>query len=183
MIKPDDMSAPALHDKPMGNPANRLAYLIRYGYHHLVGLEPDDALFLDEKSAIFRVMLQAFQTKFVHKQGRESDGVVGPVTEREMQLPRCGHPDHYPFGQAGVRKWGDECKNELVVRAALDGIKGMDVSEAEEIWYGVWDVNVATCDVGFVRGDDTRLAHSWAEMQSLPSGVLAQQYYPTSCGS
>ncbi len=167
----------------MSDPVLRRAWLIRYGYHHLVGLDETEAERLDPQSSEMRAMMAAAQSKFVARYGREPDGITGPVTERELGAPRCGHPDHRPFDQAGALKWSDVCNDRLQIRAALDGIRGISVEQAESLWYRVWEVNRATCGVNFVKVDSTSEAHSWCQVGNTGAGVLAYQYYPTSCGS
>jgi hypothetical protein len=180
--RPDHPSALGVAGLDMSNPDNRKKWLIRYGYNHLLGVSAEEVQRMDPQAGPLRAMLANAQAKFVGAWGREPDGITGPVTESEFAKPRCGYPDHFP-PQAGVAKWSDACKNDLKVRAALDGIRGLDVETAEALFYAVWEENVRVCDVGFSRVDDTREAHSWCQMRRLPNGVLAQQFYPTSCNS
>ncbi len=167
------------------NPQALLAWMIRYGYHHLFGITAEEAAKIDPASKLWRGMIAYAQTFWARGTGTEADGKIGPVGAAVMASPRCGCPDveDPARANAGLVKIDEDCQRAIKVRAAFDGVKGISVELAESEWYRGFDVTAQVCNIGTIKVDSTNEAHVWAKMGRTGRGVLAYQWYPTGCGN
>ena len=157
-----------------------LEYLIAYGYHNLIDIQPVEAVRIDAQSQTFKRMLAAYQAHFWHARGVQPDGVNGPVTQAEMAKPRCGCPDVLPAGAA----WPPACQREVKVFADLEGLKLTawdDVAGYESAWLSCFTETERVCDFNADWVDDLASSNYAAHAGTTKGSVLAWSEFPAEC--
>jgi len=177
----DPNSRPDFTAMDFDNFENVRLYLITYGYHHLLGIEPNEAVRIDEASTDTDKMIARFQSFFWEARGIQPDGLRGLVTNGEMIKPRCACEDIPDPNQASGDRWDEECQTSIKVWCDKSGLSGMSQARFEELWYEQFKEHRRVCNFDFKIVGSADEAHYIGKVEGMGGGTLAWSEFPSSC--
>ena len=164
------------------NPANR-ANGVSWNVH------PEDLAHLDVSHPAVQEALLSYQTFFadtldpltqqIHGRGVFLDGIIGPATEKLMEMPRCGVPE---FANKEEANWPTTCRNEITVSYEFDSINAILAAAA---WPQALKAWVDRCELMFdLLPAFSNSSRIWATDGPLSGSTLAWSYLAQNdCGA